>query len=120
LHRLPVIPGICVSEDLGSIPLMVIWRNVEIGFCYIPWVTLNFPNDLERWPWETLVHKPLSRGTFVFNTSSVGDMISDGRTDRRIQRGHYAPLNFFGEQKKCERYYAPSPFISALSNGEKP
>jgi hypothetical protein len=24
LHRLPVIPGICVSEDLGSIPLMVI------------------------------------------------------------------------------------------------
>jgi hypothetical protein len=48
-----------ISDEMWTYTL-----NVEIGFFYMPWVTLNFL----RWPWETFVHKPLSQ-----RTTSISD-----------------------------------------------
>jgi hypothetical protein len=53
-----------ISDGMGTLR-----RNVEIGFFYMLWKTLNF----QKWPWETLVHKPLSQETLMLSTTSISD-----------------------------------------------
>jgi hypothetical protein len=57
------------------------------------WVILNFP----KWPWVTLVHKPWSEGTLVFNNTmqflmrGVEDTSSNGHNSNSM-----IPQNFRG------------------------
>ena len=97
-----------VSEDLMSILLMVIWRDVEILIHSLQ-LTLNF----SKWPWDTfigLITNPCLK-EHLLSTTSISDerfrRYELGRTDTTATV--CSPEIFSGSMIKC--YYAVEPSV---------